>query len=406
MIKKRYLFIGGVIIVFTLISLCFGFYLGKIEGEKLVIQGVINRDLGRPDTVDFSLFWDAWIKLQEKYVDNEELDYQKMVYGAISGMVESLDDPYTVFLPPEDSKIFLEDISGSFEGVGMEIGIRNNQLTIIAPLENTPAQRAGLRPGDKILEVDGISTADIGIEQVVKLIRGPKGTEVVLTIFRKGWAQPEEIKVIRNVIKVPSLKLEILDDNIAYVKIYHFSQKADSDFDKMALEILNSSSEKIILDLRNNPGGYLEVSVDIAGWFLERGDVVVIEDFGGKQPNMEYKARGNAKFSEYPMVILINQGSASASEILAGALQDNLGVKLIGAKSFGKGSVQELEKLPGATSLKITIAKWLTPNGQLITDVGLAPDIEVEMTEEDYEKDRDPQLDKAVEIIKEMRYNK
>ncbi len=401
--KKRYLVLGSFITVFLLVSFYFGFNLGKLEGEKLVIKGVINRDLGQPSGADFSLFWNTWVKLQEKYVDNEKLDYQNMVYGAISGMVDSLEDPYTVFLTPEDSKIFLEDISGSFEGVGMEIGIRNNQLTVIAPLENTPAQRAGLRPGDKILEVDGTVTTDITIEEVVKLIRGPKGTEVVLTIFRKEWTQPKEIKIVRNVIDVPSIKLEILEDNIAYIKIYHFSQNADFDFNKIAQEVLDSNAEKIILDLRNNPGGYLEVAVDITGWFLERGDVVVIEDFGGKKENREYKAKGNAKLSEYPMVVLINQGSASASEILAGALKDNRDIKLIGEKSFGKGSVQELEKLPGSASLKITIAKWLTPNKKLITDVGLTPDVVIEMTEEDYENDKDPQLDKAVEIIKEIR---
>ena len=410
--KKRYLFLGVVIVIFVLAGLCLGFYLGKAEGEKLVIKGVINRDLGQPNGVDFSLFWNAWVKIQDKYVDKEELDYQNMVYGAISGMVESLGDPYTIFLPPEESKIFLEDISGSFEGVGMEIGIRNNQLTAIAPLENTPAQKAGLRPGDKILEVDGVSTANITLEQVVKLIRGPKGTEVVLTISREAWDKPKEIKIIRGVIKIPILKWELLastgkaggrDDNIAYIKIYHFSENADFEFRNAATEILNSPAEKIILDLRNNPGGYLEVAVDIAGWFLERGDVVAIEDFGGKEENIEYKAKGNAKFLDYPMIVLINQGSASGSEILAGALRDNRDIKLVGEASFGKGSVQELERLPGASSLKITIAKWLTPNGELITDVGLMPDIEVEMTEEDYEKDRDPQLNKAIEIIKEIR---
>ena len=399
--RKRYLFLGGFILVVVLLSFCLGFYLGKIEGEKLVIKGVINRGLGQPNGVDFSLFWDAWVRIQDKYVDKQKLDYQKMVYGAISGMVNSLKDPYTVFFPPEESKIFLEDISGSFEGVGMEIGIRDNQLTVISPLENTPASRAGLRPGDKILEVDGTSTANIGLVEVVKLIRGPKGTEVVLKIFREGWDEPKEFRITREVIKIPVLKWELKNDDIVYIKIYHFSENADLEFRKEARKILNTSAKRIILDLRNNPGGYLEVAVNIAGWFLQRGDVVAIEDFGGTREAIEYKSKGQGQFLDYPIVVLINQGSASASEILAGALRDNRGVKLIGEKSFGKGSVQELERLPGDCSLKITIAKWLTPNGNHITDVGLVPDIEVKMTDQDYKQGRDPQLDKAIEIIKD-----
>jgi carboxyl-terminal processing protease len=245
------------------------------------------------------------------------------------------------------------------------------------------------------------------VDEAVDLIRGPKGTEVTLTIFREEWEKSKEFKIVRAVIEVPSLKWEIKRPasgypDIAYIKLYQFSEKASFDFSKAAIEILNSPAEKIILDLRDNPGGYLEVAQDIAGWLLKRGEVVVIEDFGeGKEQNV-YKAQGNASLVEYPMVILINQGSASGSEILAGALRDNRGILLIGEKSFGKGSVQELEKLRDNSSLKITIAKWLTPKGELITDKGLEPDIKVEMTEEDYEQGRDPQLDKAIEIIKTL----
>ncbi len=228
------------------------------------------------------------------------------------------------------------------------------------------------------------------------LIRGPKGTEVVLTVFREGWEESKEIKIVRDVILVPSLKWEIKDGDIAYIKIYEFSEKASFDFRTAAIEILNSSAKKIILDLRDNPGGYLEVSQDIAGWFLEEGQVVAIEDFGAQEKKNEYKSQGPSKFSEYPMVVLINQGSASASEILAAALRDNRQIKLIGEKSFGKGSVQELEDLTGGSSLKVTVAKWLTPKGETITDKGLDPDIKAEMTDEDYEQEKDPQLDKAM----------
>jgi carboxyl-terminal processing protease len=371
-----------------------GFFAGVFVGE-------FQCKVCPPEEIDFSLFWEAWYKLQEKFVNEEKLNTQEMIYGAISGMVKSLDDPYTVFLKPEESKRFIEDVKGTFEGVGMEIGIKKGQLQVISPLEGTPAQRAGLRAGDKILKINGTSTIDMTIEEAVTFIRGPKGTEVTLTIFREEWEKPKEFKIVREIIKVPSLKWELKNNDIAYIKLYHFTEKAGWDFNKAAIEILNSPAKKIILDLRNNPGGYLEVAQDIAGWFLERGQVVVIEDFGeGKQK--EYKARGNGLLFSHPLVILINQGSASGAEILAGALRDNRGILLIGEKSFGKGSVQELEKLTEGSSLKITIARWLTPKDELITDKGLEPDIKVEMTDEDFEQERDPQLEKAIEMIKNL----
>ncbi|PJB99719.1 MAG: hypothetical protein CO077_00225, partial [Candidatus Nealsonbacteria bacterium CG_4_9_14_0_8_um_filter_35_12] len=277
---------------------------------------------------------------------------------------------------------------------------KKEELVVIAPLEGTPAERAGIRAGDKILKIDDKETVDLSLEEAVKLIRGPKGTEVKLTISRGDWKEPKEFKISRALIKIPSLKWELKEDDIVYLKLYQFFDRTGDDFRKSAIEILNSPAKKIILDLRNNPGGYLEVAREISGWFLKRGDIVVIEDFGpGKEKN-EYKADGNEKFLDYPIVVLINQGSASASEILAGALRDNRNVLLIGEKSFGKGSIQELEELRGGSSLKITIANWLTPKGQLITDKGLEPDIKVEMSEEDYEQDRDPQLEKALEVIK------
>ena len=369
-------------------------------------EGILNPELGKPAGTDFSLFWEAWNKLEAKYVDHSKIDYKAMLYGAISGMVKSLQDDYTVFFPPEDTKIFKEDVSGEFSGVGMEIGMRSNTLTVIAPLEGTPAKRAGLRAGDKILQINGADTADLSVDKAVRLIRGPRGTEITLTIARDGWDDVRDFKIVRDVIEIPSLKWEIKQaadgsPDIAYIKLYQFSETARYSFDKAGLEIIRSSAKKIILDLRNNPGGYLEVAQDIAGWFLKKGDLVATEDFGGKETNEEYKAQGPSNFFSYPVVVLINKGSASGSEILAGALRDNRGIKLIGEKSFGKGSVQELENL-NEGSLKITIARWLTPKGSLINREGLKPDIEVEMTEEDYKEERDPQLDKAVEIIKEM----
>lgn len=387
--RKKIFLIISFLIIFGI-----GFWVGKIQVVCKICP---------PEDLDFSLFWEAWDRLQNRYVNPEKFDTQEMVYGAISGMVKSLGDPYTVFFDPEDTGIFLEDVRGQFEGVGMEIGIRKGQLQVIAPLEGTPAQKAGLRAGDKIIKVDDALTIDITIEEAVSLIRGPKGTEVTLIIYRDEWEMSREFKIKRAVIKIPSLSWEIKENNIAYIKIYHFSEKADFDFTKAAVKILNTSADKIILDLRNNPGGYLEVAQDIAGWFLEKGEVVVIEDFGADQKEKLYKAKGNAEFVDYPMVILINEGSASASEILAAALRDNRGIKIIGETSFGKGSVQELEMLTDDSSLKITIANWLSPKGKLISDVGLEPDIRIEMTDEDYNESRDPQLDRAIEIIREMR---
>ena len=384
----------NLILIFLVGIIFISFGLGVFYGKSQVICQICP-----PEEIDFSLFWEAYHKVQERFVSPEKFDIQKMIYGAISGMVKSLGDPYTIFLDPEETKRFIEDVSGTFEGVGMEIGMKKGQLQVIAPLEGTPAQRAGLRAGDKIIKINNTLSTDLTIDEAVNLIRGPKGTEVVLTIYREEWETTKEIKIIRAVIEIPSLKWELKED-IAYLKIYQFSEKASFDFRKAAIEILDSPAEKIILDLRNNPGGYLVIAQDIAGWFLERGKIVVIENLGEVKGQKIYRAEGNALLLPYPMVILINQGSASGSEILAGALRDNRGLKIIGEKSFGKGSVQELEKLKGGSSLKITIAKWLTPKGQLITDLGLEPDLKVEMTEEDYEEERDPQLDKAIEIIK------
>ena len=381
-----------------------GFYIGQSRPFSFIRNNV-------PENVDFSLFWEAWENIEGKYVDEEKVNSERLIQGAISGMVESLEDPHTIFLTPEEARRFLEDVKGSFEGVGIEIAIKDGQLQVIAPLEGTPAQEAGLRPGDEITKVDGRSVANIPADIVTDWIRGAKGTEVILTIYRKDWGKEKEIKMTRRIIDIPSLNLEMLtkdnsslrgEESVAYLKLYHFSEKANQDFKEAAVNILNSSAQKIILDLRNNPGGYLNVVQDIAGWFLEPGRVVAIEDFTREEEEELVLARGNNRLLNYPIVVLINEGSASASEILAGALRDNRQIQLIGKTSFGKGSVQELTRLRGGFYLKITVAKWLTPKRNSITDQGLEPDIEINMTEEDFEKGRDPQLEKAIELIKDL----
>lgn len=391
--QRKLIFIFSAIFIFGIIgSYGIGFHFGNSSKVCAVCK---------PEYVDFSLFWETWQKVEQKFIDPEKIDIKKMVYGAISGMLNSLEDPYTVFFDPKNSKTFAEDISGKFEGVGMEIGKKSGELQVISPLEGSPAQKIGLRPGDIILGINGTSTSGMSVEEAVDLIRGPKGTEITLNIFRDNWGEAREITITRSIIEIPSLKWELKEGDIVYIRIYNFTEKSKDDFDKAALQILKTSGKKIILDLRNNPGGYLDKAQDIAGWFLKRGEIVTIEDKRGDEKT-EYVSQGDGYFGNYPIVCLINEGSASAAEILAGALRDNLGIKLIGKKSFGKGTVQELVHLSEGSDLKITIAKWLTPKGESINDVGLEPDIKVEMTEEDYEADKDPQLDKAIEIIKSM----
>jgi len=391
--KIIFIFLGTFLIIG---SFSLGFSVGKFQKICPICP---------PEEIDFSLFWEAWKVLEEKFYEPQRINIQEMIYGAVSGMVKALGDPYTVFFNPEETKKFIEEVKGFFEGIGAEIGIKKGQLLIIAPLEGTPAQRVGLRAGDKILKINEILTTDLTVEEAVSLIRGPKGTEVNLLILREGWEEPKEFQITREVIKIPSLKWELKStpegEAIVYLKLYYFSEMANDDFKKVAREILANPARKIILDLRDNPGGYLEIVQEIAGWFLKRGQIVAIEDLGKEKK--EYKAEGNEKFLDYPMVILINEGSASGSEILAAALRDNRQIKLIGKTSFGKGSIQELAELREGSSLKITIAKWLTPAGLSIIDRGLTPDITVEITEKDYEEDRDPQLDKAIEILSQLR---
>jgi carboxyl-terminal processing protease len=376
------------------------YFLGFQSGVQRAEPKIVYRD--NPEiAADFSLFWKTWDFFKENYVYNKNLTDRDMLYGAIDGMVNSAGDPYSIFFKPTDANKFEQDLSGSFGGIGAEIDIRNGQLIVVSALKDTPAERAGLKSGDKILKINDIFTSTLNtIDEAVKLIRGPKGTAVNLTILRDDWRSSREFVITRDTINIPTLDWEIKDNQIAYIHLYNFNENANFIFYKAALPMLLSGTKGIILDLRDNPGGYLEVAVDLAGWFLKNGDIVVKEEFSsGKQEIL--KASGNSALVDLPVVILVNKGSASASEILAGALRDNRQIKLIGEITFGKGTVQELKKFNDGSEMKISVAQWLLPDGEAIDKKGLVPDIAVELTEEDIKANRDPQLEKALEIIKE-----
>lgn len=398
-------------IFFGIFFVCVVFYVGYQIGsqnsiardavKEIPVTDAILANIESDDRVDFKLFWRVWDLLRDRYVDRDDLDAQQMLYGAINGMLMASGDPYTSFLDPEQNRYLEDELHGSFEGIGAEIGIREHILTVIAPLKGSPAESAGLRAGDLIIEIDGESTADLAIDEAVAKIRGEKGTEIVFTIFREDEEGTIEVVVVRDVIEIDSVTYEIKNDTIAYIELSEFSEDTFGELAKIAKEIVdNPAIESIIIDLRNNPGGLLQSSVDIASMMMEGGSVVVIqEDSNGKQTKLYTKSRD--VLSRYDTVVLLNEGSASASEILAGALKENRdNVMIIGQTSFGKGSVQELVPLSDDTALKITIAKWLTPSGEQINKRGITPDVEVEITKEDYEDERDPQLDRAISILK------
>lgn len=393
------------IITIVLVAASFigGFYFYQHLSKTFVpVKEVVNRELGLPQGVDFSVFWKTWNLIQSRYVDKNKINNQDLVYGAIDGMVKAVGDPYTVFFKPQESENFAQEINGAFGGVGIEIGLRNNILTVITPLKSTPAERAGLLAGDKILKIGDKSTDGMQIDQAVNLIRGPKGTPVKLTINRESFKLPKEITIIRDTIKVPTVSWKLMDDKVAYVQLFVFNRNVDADFKKTTREIIASKADRIILDLRNNPGGLLDSSVNIAGYFLEPNQLVTQERYSDGKID-EFRTSDNGQLKNYPLLIIINKGSASASEILAGAIKDDRGVTIVGEKSFGKGSVQEVDELPNKASVKITIAKWFTPKGTSINDNGIDPDIKAERTEDDINNNRDPQLDKAVEIIKALK---
>lgn len=361
-----------------------------------------------PEDVDFSPVWKAWHMLDKKFVPAAlgttsvaTSTSEDRVWGMIQGLTSSLGDPYTVFMPPVEAQEFQEDISGTFEGVGMEIDVRDGVLIVVSPLKDSPAGRSGIQAKDLILEIDGESTEGISVGSAVKKIRGPRGSVVVLGVLHEGAQSTEDVSITRDVINFPTIETEDRGDGIFVISLYSFTAQSPNLFRGAIQEFIDSGSSKLILDLRSNPGGYLEAAVDMASFFLPSGKVVVTEDFGNDGKPSIHRSRGYDIFKDNPieMVILVNKGSASASEILAGALNEYDIATIIGTNTFGKGSVQELVSITSDTSLKVTVARWLLPGDVWIPSTGIIPDIESDLTVEDYKAEKDPQMDRAVKYL-------
>lgn len=355
----------------------------------------------RPDLAEF---WRVWDLLEEKFAvssTSSALGDEDRVRGAIEGLVDSYGDPYTVYMPPEDAEKFDQNISGNFSGVGMEVGLRESVITVIAPLPDTPAERAGIIAGDVVVKIDEKSTEKMSVDEAVSLIRGEKGTVVNLQIYREGEVEFLDIAITRDTINIPTVKYEKIDDSFI-IAIYSFNAVAEAQVEEALREYQNSKAKSLVIDVRGNPGGYMQSAVAIASYFLPAGKVVVKEEFSDDSMNEVFRSRGRQiqSFNPKNLVVLVDNGSASASEILAGALKDHGVATIIGSQTFGKGSVQELVKLDGGASLKVTVARWLTPNGVSISEGGLAPDIIINRTIADRQSDVDPQKDAAIRFLK------
>jgi carboxyl-terminal processing protease len=374
------------------------------EGEEISSGKVTSKSFDFPDyfqkDVDFGLFWEVWNMIQTEYADRPVSEAQ-LFYGALEGLVSSLRDPYSVFMVPEDSEEFYDELGGKFEGIGAELSIKNNILTVVSPLKNSPAEKAGLKTNDKILKIDGEITEDMSISKAVDLIRGTKGTEVILSVFREKTSELIDIPIIRNTIKIISSQLYFEEKNgqkIAVIELTNFNTDTDYLLSQNIVEILKENPDGIVLDLRGNPGGYIDQAVNIASHWIQKNKVVVSEKYNDDH-QIIHKANGNAELAKFETVVLINSGSASASEILAGALGDYGLAQILGEQSFGKGSVQSVTPFDDGSSLRLTVARWYTPDGHEINGKGITPDIEIELTEEDWNGDKDPQLDRAFEIL-------
>lgn len=395
----------GFVLQFLIVAVAFfaiGFVVGQkkvsIERKGVAPNVVIQNQLPPANqNVDFSLFWRVWEVLPQRYLDKNSIDGQKLLYGAISGMVRALGDPYTAFLDPKQNTAVTDELSGSYQGIGIQIGFnKDKRLVVIAPLKGTPAEAAGLKPKDIIVKIDGKDTFDMTLPEAVDLIRGQAGSLVKLVLLHDGGEKTFEKDLKRAQIEVKSVDLtykEVKSGKVAVIKVSRFGEKTDGDWDKAVGEILTKNVSGVVVDMRNNPGGLLTSAIHLASDFV-KGTVVKQETDKGEVTSLG--TDHTAKLGSIPVVVLINGGSASASEIFAGAIKDNSRGKLVGEKSFGKGTVQDVVSFPGGSSLHVTIAKWLTPNGDSIHSVGITPDFIV-VNKDDSKVDL--QLEKALGLF-------
>lgn len=392
--SNRFLITSAVIIF--IVAGFLGYVLGhqNLVFESNLKPKIKNTELFKPRSVDFSFFWDVWNQVTSSYVGN--IDTQKMLDGAIHGMVSAIGDPYTYFMNQTESKDFASELAGEFSGIGAQLDVKDNIITIVAPLADSPAGKAGLKPLDQVLKIDDKATSEMTIDQAISLIRGEAGTKVKLQIMRNGWNEPQDFEIKRAKITVKSVNWKVEDGNIAYISIDQFGDDTTTLMQQAAKEISQKKSKAIVLDLRNNPGGYLQSSVDVSGLFLPKGSVVVKEKNKDNQVTEE-KTTTDPILNNYKIYILVNGGSASAAEITAGALQDLSNAVLIGEKTFGKGSVQNLQPLANGATLRVTIAHWFTPKDRAIDKVGITPNIEIKLTDEDIKANLDPQLERALQ---------
>ncbi|MFA6082613.1 MAG: S41 family peptidase [Patescibacteria group bacterium] len=349
-----------------------------------------------PNDVDFKLLWDAWNKVHQNYAG--PIDDQQLVYGAVKGMTDGLGDPHTVFFTPTESKQYKENVNGEFAGIGIQLGITDGYISVVAPLDDTPASRAGIKSGDIIAKVDGKDTLNMSIDEAITKMRGTKGTTVKLTLLPKGASEFKEVTLTRETITVKSVKYEVKNSNIGYLRITQFAQDTPSMVQSAITDLKSKNINGLVLDLRDNPGGYLTGAQQISSFFISPGVVVSEQSKDGSKTDL--RTTSDPMLPDLPLVVLVNNGSASASEITAGAIQDRERGKLVGEKTYGKGSVQNIFDMAGGSGIKITIAKWLTPKGRQINGVGITPDVVVTLSADDAKAGKDPQLDKALEILK------
>jgi len=391
------------ILLLIIILFFSGFYFGsKNITEIQKVYGVENKDV--PDGItdaDFTEFWKVWNLINERHPNGKEVSSEEKIWGAINGLTESLDDPYTHFFTPKESADFDIDLSGEFFGVGMEVGVRDGFLVVISPLKDSPSEKAGVKSGDIILKIDDTIASKLTVDEAVDLIRGERGTSVKLSVGREEEKSPVEISIVRDLIKIPTVESKLREDGVFVISLFDFSQNSEINFEKGLDAFVKSKSKKLVIDLRGNPGGYLGSAINITSWFLEEGKAVVVEKTPSEDDSYTHRSNGNQLKGNFKVVVLVDGGSASASEIMAGALQEHGIAKLVGTQTFGKGSVQELVKLKDKTQLKITVAEWLTPNGVSISKHGLTPDVVVEFDEEAYKEDKtDNQMEEAVKLLK------